>query len=146
LREMQDARSKKKREDEEQGSSNKGQGKKMEKGFRGLKAWQVAYELGLEVYKMTKNFPKEEQYCLTDQMRRSAISVFANIAEGYEREYQKEYAKFLLIAKGSLGELEGYLLFAKDLKYLNEEHYQKLDERRQEAGRLIKGLIRSLAN
>lgn len=116
----------------------------MGEGFRNLIAWQKAYSLALEVYKMTKRFPKDELYGLTSQIRRSAISISANIAEGYERQYRKEYIQFLMISKGSLGEVETYLMFAKDLGYIEENEYIKLEGQRQEVGKLLRGLIKSL--
>lgn len=116
----------------------------MEEGFKKLIAWQKAYTLALEIYKMTNNFPKTELYGLTSQLRRAAISVGGNIAEGYERCHRREYMHFLGIAKGSLGEVEAYLLFAKDLKYINDCEYEKIDLIRQQVGKLLKGLINSL--
>ena len=116
----------------------------MTEGFGNLIVWQKAYELALEIYKITKSFPKNEQYGIVSQIRRAAISVSANIAEGYERQHRKEYIQFLMIAKGSLGEVETYLLFSKDLGYINREEFLKLEENRQEIGRILKGLIRSL--
>lgn len=114
------------------------------RGFRTLKAWQKSYELSLEIYKLTKRFPKEELYGLTSQLQRAAVSVPANIAEGYERNHRKEYVQFLYIAKGSLGEVETYLLLSKDLGYLPQAAYGKVNESREDASRLIRGLIRSL--
>ena len=116
----------------------------MAQGFRTLKAWQKAYELALDIYKVSKNFPKNEQYGLSSQMRRSAVSISANIAEGYERQHRKEYIQFLMIAKGSLGELETHLLFAKDLGYVTLENYNDLESKRQEVGKILRGLINSL--
>ncbi|MBU1121708.1 MAG: four helix bundle protein [Candidatus Omnitrophica bacterium] len=116
----------------------------MEKGFKKLIVWKKAYELALEVYKITRDYPRSEQYGLVSQLRRAAISVVANIAEGYERQYRKEYIQFLMIAKGSLGEVETYFLFSKDLGYINIEIYKMINDRRQEVGRLLKGLIKSL--
>jgi len=113
-------------------------------GFRSLKAWQKAYEFGLEIYKMTRDFPKDEQYGLFSQIRRAVVSIAANIAEGYERQHRKEYIQFLMMAKGSLGEVETYLLFARDLHYVNEDNFLKLDNLRQEVAKLLRGLIKSL--
>ena len=90
----------------------------MGEGFRNLIVWQKAYAFALEVYKAAKNFPRDEIYGLTSQIRRAAVSVSANIAEGYERQHRKEYIQFLMIAKGSLGEVETHLMFARDLAYL----------------------------
>jgi four helix bundle protein len=77
-------------------------------------------------------------------MRRAAISVSGNIAEGYERQYRKEYIQFLMIAKGSLAELETYLLFSRDLGYLTEDGYKEIELNRQELGLLMRSLIGSL--
>lgn len=118
---------------------------KENQGFRQLTAWQTAYELALQIYKLTKTFPKTETYGLASQMQRAAVSVPANVAEGYERNHKKEYIQFLSIAKGSLGEVETYLLLAKDVGYLSAEEYGKVDEKRKQSARLLKGLIRSLA-
>lgn len=116
----------------------------MGEGFRNLIAWQKAYSFALEIYKAAKDFPRDELYGLTSQIRRAAVSVSANIAEGYERQHRKEYVQFLTIAKGSLGEVETYLMFGKDLGYLKKDEYERLEGIRQEVGRLLKGLIRSL--
>lgn len=113
------------------------------KGFRTLIAWQKAYELTLSVYKLTKEFPKSEIYGLTSQLQRAAVSVPANIAEGYERNHKKEYLQFLYIANGSLAETETYLFLAKDLKYLSQDEYSFIDEKRKETARLLRGLIKS---
>jgi four helix bundle protein len=119
--------------------------KDKKEGFRRLIVWQRAYELTLAIYKHTKNFPKSEQYGLTPQIRRVAVSIPANISEGYERRSRKEYLQFLGIAKGSMGEVETYLLLARDLDYLDNEVYEILETQRQEIGRLLKGLIKSLS-
>ncbi|MDP2277653.1 MAG: four helix bundle protein [Nitrospirota bacterium] len=113
-------------------------------GFKSLKAWQKAYELALEIYRTTQKFPKTELYGLTTQIQRAGISISANIAEGYERQYRKEYIQFLMIAKGSLGEVETYLMFAKDLGFITEDEFIKLEERRQEVSKLLRGLIKAL--
>ena len=116
----------------------------MMEGFQRLQTWQKAYDLALEIYKVTKDFPQHEQYGLISQVRRAAVSVSANIAEGYERQFRKEYLQYLNIAKGSLGEVETYLLFSRDLHYVNNEQYNVLANKRQEVGKLLRGLIKSL--
>ena len=118
----------------------------MDKGFKSLITWQKAYKLALDTYLVTRSFPREEQYSLVYQIRRAAISISANIAEGYERNHRKEYLQFLMIARSSLGELETYLMFSKDLGYLNSEKFENLELKRQEVGKLLRGLINSLAN
>lgn len=119
-------------------------GGKMAVGFMKLLAWQKGYDLSLAIYKSTNKFPKSELYGLTSQLRRASISVPANIAEGYERQYRKEYMQFLMIAKGSLAEVETYILFSRDLGYINNSEFVDLDMKRQELGRILKGLIYSL--
>ena len=120
------------------------EGIRMWEGFRSLKVWQKVYEFALGIYRMTKMFPREELYGLTNQMRRAALSISANIAEGYERQHRKEYIQFLMIAHGSLGETETFLLFAKDLGYIDEKVYGALDNQRQEIRRLLRSLINAL--
>ena len=91
--------------------------RKVAKSFRDLIVWQKAYKLVLEIYKSTKVFPQDELYGLTQQMRRAAISIPSNIAEGYGRKHKREYHRFLSIAYGSLLELETQCMLSRDLKY-----------------------------
>ncbi|MFZ3090427.1 MAG: four helix bundle protein [Nitrospirota bacterium] len=114
-------------------------------GFRKLTTWQKAYDLVLEVYRVARLFPKGEIYGLISQLQRASVSIPANIAEGYERNHRKEYLQFLYIAKGSLGEVETYLSLAKDLGYLSEKDYLAVENKRVEASKLLKGLIKSLS-
>ena len=116
----------------------------MQERYQKLLVWQKAYQFALSVYKMTERFPKEEKYGLTSQIRRASISVFANIAEGYERHYRKEYVQFLAMSKGSVGEIETYLMFARDLGYINMIEYEAQNILLQEISRLLRGLINSL--
>jgi four helix bundle protein len=118
---------------------------KVAKGFRQLTTWQKAYDLSLEVYKLTKTFPKSEMYGLISQLQRAVVSIPANIAEGYERNHRKEYLQFLFIAKGSLGEVETYLSLAKDLEYFGDADYALIEEKRKAVSSLLKGLIKSLS-
>ena len=90
------------------------------KDFRDLKVWEKAHHLTLQFYKATVGFPREELYGLTSQMRRAAISVPANIAEGMGRNTTKELLQFLIIARGSLTELDTYLVLARELGYTKE--------------------------
>ena len=113
----------------------------MLEGVRKIKAWQHADRLAIEVYRVTKGFPLEEIYGLTSQMRRCAVSVPANIVEGSLRKNLKEYAQFLYIAMGSLGELEYYIHLARELDYLSEEQHKTLDALREETGKTLYGLI-----
>lgn len=89
--------------------------------FRKLEIWKDGIELSKIIYELTRNFPKEEIYGLTSQMRRSAISIPSNIAEGAGRDTNKDFAHFLTIAKGSSFELDSQLILAKELGYITEE-------------------------
>ena len=99
----------------------------MGRDFRKIIAWQKADDLTVEVYHLTKNFPKEELYGLTSQIRRASVSVPANIAEGSTRNHQKEYLQFLFIAKSSLAEVEYYLHLAKRLGYIDKSYKNVLN-------------------
>jgi len=113
--------------------------------FKKLIAWQKAYELTLDIYRTTKKVPKSNGLALRTQIQKAALSIPANIAEGYERQHRKEYLQFLCIARGSLGELETYILLAKDLSYINEKEYDRINDLRSEVGRLLRGLVKSLS-
>lgn len=89
------------------------------RSFKDLIVWQKSYKLVTEIYKITRNFPKVELYGLSQQMRRCAVSIPSNIAEGYGRQYNKEYKQFLSIAYGSVCELETQYLLANDLQYIS---------------------------
>lgn len=97
-----------------------------------LDVWNKSMDLAFNLYSMTKKFPKEEVYGLTSQMRRSAVSVVSNIAEGAARSSKKEFIQFLYIALGSLSELETQLLLAQRLEYLNSDTaFSEIDKIRQ---------------
>ena len=105
-----------------------------------LDAWQFSIELVSDIYELTKAFPKEEIYGLTNQIRRSAVSIPSNIAEGSARQSSKEFTQFLYIALGSLAEVETQLIIAENLSYIivDESQTAKINSIR----RLILGLIR----
>ena len=105
--------------------------------YKNLLVWQKAHELAYQVYLITKGFPKDETYGLTSQLRRAVLSVPANIVEGYSRKGDKELARFLNIALGSLAETEYLLFFAKELSYLSDKQYQHIEALRNEAGKLL---------
>jgi len=109
-----------------------------------LLVWQKSHELVLKIYEVTKNFPKDEQFGLTSQIRRAATSIPSNIVEGKARGSSKDYNRFLLIARGSLEETKYQLLLAKDLKYINENIYKEIYKKMDEVGRLLGGLINNL--
>ncbi len=93
------------------------------KGFKGMIVWKKAYKLVLDIYRLTTSFPKSEVYGLAQQMRRAAVSVPSNIAEGYCRKHKAEYKQFMSIAYGSLSELETQYLLSIDLNYTNSDSY-----------------------
>lgn len=96
--------------------------------FRDLRVWQKGIVLVKEIYKITKDFPKEEQYGLISQMKRASISIPSNLAEGFRRRYNKEHKQFLSIALGSCAELETQVVIAKELSFLDENNEKILLE------------------
>jgi four helix bundle protein len=115
-----------------------------EKGFHKLIVWKRAHELVMSIYKFTGSFPKSELFGLTSQIRRAAVSVPANIAEGYAAGRKGQFARYLNIAQGSLAEVEYYLILSKDLKYITAVQYQESESLRGETGFLLHQLIQSL--
>ncbi len=115
------------------------EGHKMEEkySFRKLNLWQKAYLFVLNIYKRTQHFPSFELYGLTSQIRRAAVSVLADIAEGSERQYKKEFVQFLSVARGSLAEVEAYLMLSRDLDHMTKGEFVELEELRKEIGRLL---------
>ena len=112
--------------------------------YRELDVWQKSMNLVEICYKITNEFPKEELYSLTNQIRRAAVSVPSNIAEGQSRWSTKEFLRFLSIAKGSLSELETQLILAQRLNYISEEKLNEILELTDEIGKMISGLRKSL--
>jgi four helix bundle protein len=112
--------------------------------YRDLVVWQKAMDLVEEIYRLTKMLPKEELYALTTQIRRAAISIPANIAEGYGRLHRKEYLNHLSIARGSLLEVETQLELTVRLHYMSREQVRIAWALTQEIGRLLNSLLRSL--
>ena len=112
-------------------------------GYRRLAAWQKADELAYQVYQATKQFPGDERFGLTSQMRRASVSVAANIVEGYAHSSAKEQRRFFEIARASLTELEYYIDFSHQrLAYITQEQFALLRALRQDTGRLLYGLLR----
>ncbi|MDH4164643.1 MAG: four helix bundle protein [Nitrospirota bacterium] len=109
-----------------------------------LKVWDKSHQLVLDIYKITAAFPKAELYALTSQIRRSALSVPANIVEGQSRNTTKEYHQFLFNARGSLEETRYYLRVARDLEYITEKEYSGLESRYEEVSRMLNSLIQSI--
>lgn len=116
------------------------------KAFRKLIVWQRAHELTLMIYKASENFPKYELFGLTSQIRRSTVSVEANIAEGYALGTSPNYLRHLNISVGSLAETESHIEIAHDLKYLPDQDYEKITKKAQEVGYLLSRLKSSIEN
>jgi four helix bundle protein len=114
------------------------------RNYQDLIAWQKAMDLVEKVYQLTKMFPKDELYGLTNQVRRASVSIPSNIAEGQGRRTDKEYANFLSIARGSLNEVETQFLIAERLHYVEKEAVQALFSLSAEVCRLIHGLMNVL--
>ena len=115
------------------------------KTYRERIAWQKAMDSVVAVYQLTRSFPQEELYALTNQLRRAAVSIPSNIAEGLGRDSARDFQKFLSIAYGSLQEVETQVLIALRLCYCNELASDRLIQQCSEVGRLINGLTRSLS-
>ena len=113
----------------------------MSGSYRDLIAWQKAKSLALDVYRCTRRFPKDEIYGLSSQMRRAAVSIPSNIAEGKGRYSRKEFLQFLYHARGSLLELQTQLSIARDLDYLDLAAFKSMESRTEELGRILNGLI-----
>lgn len=111
--------------------------------FKDLRAWQEAHALVLEIYRMTRAFPKEELFGLTSQLRRAAVSVTSNIAEGFNRSSKKEKIQFYSMALGSLAEVQNQLEVARDIGYVNVETFSRAGARALTAHKLLNGLIKS---
>ena len=109
-----------------------------------LKVWQKSMEFVVVIYTMTKDFPKEEQFGIVSQMRRAAISIPSNIAEGYGRVYGKETIKFLSNALGSASELETQIIISKDLGFISTDCLKQLLDQIEEIIRMLSALIKSI--
>jgi four helix bundle protein len=116
----------------------------MGESYRELIAWQKAIRLVTEIYRATRQFPRDELYGLTSQLRRAAVSVPSNIAEGQARFSRKEFHHFLSQARGSLVEIETQLIIAQNLAYLPTQHSEPLLAQTAELGRILNGLIASI--
>jgi four helix bundle protein len=114
------------------------------KGFEDLVVWQRGMQLVKEVYLISRDFPTEERFGLTSQMRRAAISVPSNIAEGHERHTTREFVRFVSHAEGSLGEIRTQLRIAVDLQYCSDDATSPIFELMDEVRRMLNGLRRTL--
>jgi four helix bundle protein len=112
--------------------------------YRDLEIWKKGIEVVKDIYKLTEKFPKQETYGLVSQMRRSAISIPLNVAEGFKRYHNKEYKQFLHITLGSCAELETQITIAKELKYIQQDNEAALLEKLDHIGRMITNLLKKL--
>lgn len=112
--------------------------------YRQLKVWQKAMDLTVEIYSLVNKFPREENYALSDQMRRSVVSIPSNIAEGQGRNSAKEFVNFLSIARGSLWELETQIEISERLHYIDSGQKNKVYEQTEEIGKILNALATSL--
>lgn len=116
----------------------------MLKSYKDLIVWKKSYDLCLEIYRVTKGFPGEERYGLTSQLRRAAVSVPSNIAEGYGRRTTPDYIRALYIAYGSICEVETQVMLSHDLKYIKAVEMKSLEDLIGEVERMLKALIKAL--
>lgn len=111
------------------------------KFFTDLYSWQEGHKLVLMIYDVTKHFPREEIFGIVSQIRRAAVSITSNIAEGFSRQSYKEKALFYSTSKGSITELQNQLIISRDVKYIDEERFNKIFDQSKTVDRLISGLI-----
>jgi four helix bundle protein len=116
----------------------------MEKPHKKLKAWKQSMDLVIEIYRATEDFPSQEIYGLTNQIRRAAVSIPSNIAEGAARQTKKEFANYLHVAQGSLSELDTQIELARRLGYLNDGDWKVLDQQMERIDKMISGFIKRL--
>jgi four helix bundle protein len=116
----------------------------MGNSYRELQVWRLSMQLTKDVYAVTKNFPSDERFGLISQLRRAAVSIPSNIAEGQARYSQREFLRFLSNARGSLAEVETQLLLSTELGYVPESEMQKLTRKTAEVGRLLNGLYSAI--
>ena len=114
--------------------------------FQNIQTWQMAHEFTKLVYQITKSFPEDERFGLTSQFRRAAVSIGANIAEGYKKLSKADKLRFLNIAEGSMAECMNYIILAKDLEYVDELQYAQLCATIGSTGRLLTAYCNGIIN
>ena len=114
------------------------------KSFEELPVWEDSRKLANKIYKLTKKFPTKENFGLTSQITRAAVSVGSNIAEGFDRFSKKDFVRFLIIARGSISEVQNDLYIALDLKYINKNDFVEIYALAKELGKQINGFIKYL--
>ncbi|EKD55933.1 MAG: hypothetical protein ACD_58C00335G0001 [uncultured bacterium] len=113
------------------------------RNFMDLNSWKLGHELVLNIYRVTKTFPKEELFGLTNQVRRAAVSITSNIAEGFSRNSLKEKIQFYFISLGSVTEVQNQIIIAKDLGYISDIEFGKMFDQCITVNKLLKGMIKS---
>ena len=114
--------------------------------FQNILAWQKAYDFVLDVYKYTKSFPESEKYGLISQFQRAAVSIIANIAEGYKKIGKADKLRFMNISQGSLEECRCYVILSRDLGYIDNEVYNILYSKIEETSKLLNGYCKAMLN
>ena len=115
------------------------------RSYRELNVWQRSYDLCKQVYRITRQFPSEERYGMASQIRRAAVSIPINIAEGHDRNTTRDYLRFLWMARGSIAELETQLMLSRDMELAGVSGVSAALNELDEIGRMLRGLIKSLA-
>ena len=114
-------------------------------GYRKLEVYEKSYKSAVEIYRMTADFPKEERYGVTDQMRQASVSIALNVAEGYaRRESQEKLKRFRRMAVGSAAEMQVLIDFAREFGYIREERYKEVKEAYETIGKMLNAFIRKL--
>ncbi len=114
------------------------------RNYRDLQTWSKAHKLTLELYKISQRFPKDEMYGLTSQLRRSAVSIGANLAEGCGRQTNPEFARFVKVSMGSASELDYHLLLSRDLGFLETETYDRAAKSLTEVRKMLSSLLSTI--
>ena len=114
------------------------------KSFKDLRVWQEGHKLVVDIYKITKSFPRDEIFGITNQIRRAAVSITSNISEGFNRSSPKEKLQFYSISLGSLAELQSQIMVARDVGYLNSELFDKIEEQIILVQKLLNALVRKI--
>ena len=114
--------------------------------FRNISAWRCAYAFTLSVYEITRHYPDSEKFNIVSQFQRAAVSIPANIAEGYKKLGKNDKLRFFNIAQGSLSECENYILLSYDLKYINQEEFVKLKVSAEETEKVLNSYCKAILN
>lgn len=114
--------------------------------FENIVAWQKAHEFVIQVYKITRSFPEDERYGLTSQFRRAAVSIEANIAEGYKKLSKADKLRFMNISQGSLEECRDYIILSRDLGYLATGQFEQLRDAVEQTSKLLNGYCKGIIN